>query len=244
MSPYAFTLADVMLLVLLALGLPLRAWLSMRRLRNATEEEAAILRPGLWRRAIVTQWLVSVAVLWQWLVQHRPFETLSLTASFGWGAGGVVLGLALMAIGLQPQRRQLAGAPEAVERLRSRLEGVQKLMPASRAEWPRFVALALTAGICEELLFRGFVMWALAQALPDYWQAALAQGVLFGLAHAYQGPRGVFLTTMVGLFLAGVVWITGSLWPAMLVHALIDLNAGDLAIRIAELPATRRAKPA
>jgi membrane protease YdiL (CAAX protease family) len=216
----------------------------MRRLRAATEEEAEILRPALWRRAIGTQWLLSGGILWQWLAQHRPFESLSLNFRFGWGAGGIVLGLALMAIAIQPQRRQLAAAPEAVERLRSRLAGVQKLLPSSREEWPLFAALACTAGICEELLFRGFVMWALAQVLPAYWQAAVAQGVLFGLAHAYQGARGVFLTCMVGLFLAGVVWLTGSLWPAMLVHALIDLNSGDLAIRIAELPATRRAKPA
>jgi len=244
MSPYAFTTADVLLLVLLALGLPLRAWFAMRRLRNATEEEAEILRPGLWTRAIGTQWLISVAVLWQWLAQHRPLEALSLTPRFGWGAGGVLLGLALMAVAMQPQRHQLAATPETVERLRSRLAGVHRLMPASRAEWPRFMALAFTAGICEELLFRGFVMWALAQALPEYWQAAVAQGVLFGLAHAYQGPRGVLLTTVVGLFLAGVVWISGSLWPAMLVHALLDLNAGDLAIRIAELPESRPGKPA
>ena len=244
MSPYAFTPIDVALLVLLALGLPVRAWYAMRRLRAATLEEAASLRPALWTRAIVTQWLISAAVLWQWLMQRRPFESLSLNAHVGWGAGGVVLGVALMAIAMQPQRRQLAAAPEAVARLRSRLEGVQKLMPGSRAEWPRFVALAITAGICEELLFRGFVLWALAQALPEYWHAAVAQGVLFGLAHAYQGPRGVFLTTMVGLFLAGVVWLTGSLWPAMVVHALIDLNSGDIAIRIAELPDTRKGRPA
>ena len=243
MSPYAFTPADVMLLVLLALGLPLRAWLSMRRLRAATEEEAAILRPGLWKRAIITQWTLTAGILWQWLAQHRPFEALSLNAHIGWGAGGVVLGLALMAIAMQPQRRQLGAAPEAVERLRSRLEGVRKLMPSSREEWPHFTALAFTAGICEELLFRGFVMWALAQSLPQYWQAAVAQSLLFGLAHAYQGPRGVFLTFVVGAFLTGVVWITGSLWPAMLVHALIDLNSGDLAIRIAELPETRAGKP-
>jgi membrane protease YdiL (CAAX protease family) len=244
MSPYAFTPADVMLLVLLALGLPLRAWLAMRRLRAASEEEAAILRPALWTRAIITQWTLTGGVLWQWLAQHRPFEALSLNARFGWGAGGILLGLALMAIAMQPQRSQLAAAPAVVERLRSRLEGVKKLLPATREEWPRFVALAFTAGICEELLFRGFILWALAQALPEYWQAALAQAVLFGLAHAYQGPRGVFLTFMVGAFLTGVVWITGSLWPAMLAHALLDLNAGDLAIRIAALPATRAARPA
>lgn len=239
MTANALTATDLLLLVLLALGLPLRSWLSMKRLREADAGEAARLRPRLWLRAIATQWLVATAVVLQWIVLRRPFESLSLTATFGWGAGGVLLGLALMAMMLQPQRTQLAASPEAVERLRARLAPVQRLLPASRAEWPRFVPLALTAGICEELLFRGFLLWVFAQVLPEYWQAALAQAALFGLAHAYQGARGVFTTFAVGVFLTGVVWVSGALWPAMLVHALLDLNSGDIAVRIAALPERR-----
>jgi len=234
--------ADLLLLVLLALGLPVRAWLSMRQLRAATPEEAMRLRPRLWLRAIATQWLLTAAVVLEWIFQHRPFASLWLVPTFGWGAGGVLLGLALTAIVMQPQRRGLAASPDVVARLRSRLAGVQRLMPASRAEWPGFVPLAITAGLCEEVLFRGFVLWALAHVLPVWWMAALAQALLFGLAHAYQGPRGVFATFVVGAFLTGIVWISGSLWPAMLAHALLDLNAGDLAIRVAELPAPAEAR--
>lgn len=244
MTPTPLTVTDGLLLVLLALGLPLRAWLAMRRLRATTPEEAARLRPRLWWRAVATQWLLASAVILQWVVQRRPLESLSLNARFDWGAGGVLLGVALVAILQQPQRRNLAATPELAGRIRARLATVQRLMPSSRAEWPAFVPLALTAGICEELLFRGFVQWALAQALPGAWLAALAQALLFGLAHAYQGARGVFLTFAVGVFLTGVVWVSGSLWPAMLVHALLDLNAGDFAIRVAALPETRAAGPA
>lgn len=244
MTTPAFAPADLVLLVLLVLGLPLRSWFSMQRLRAAAPGELATLRPRLWQRAIATQWLVASAVVLQWVVQHRPLESLSLNARFGWGAGGVLLGVALMALLQQPQRRSLAATPEVVARIRARLAGVSRLLPGSRAEWLRFVPLALTAGVCEELLFRGFLTWVFAQVLPQYWQAALAQSLVFGLAHAYQGPRGVFLTFMVGTFLSGVVWVTGSLWPAMLVHALLDLNAGDLAVRIAELPETRSAPAA
>lgn len=239
MTPYEITPADVLLLVLLALGLPLRSWHAMRRLRAAGDDEAARLRPFFWRRAILTQWLLAAGVVLQWIVQRRPFATLSLVPAMSWGAGGVLLGLGLMALVLQPQRRSLGAAPEVVARLRDRLAPLHRLLPATRAEWRGFVPLALTAGICEELLFRGFVMWAFAQVLPAYWMAAVAQALLFGLAHSYQGPRGVYMTTMVGAFLAGVVWVSGSLWPAMLVHALLDLNSGDIAVRVAGLPETR-----
>lgn len=244
MTAPALDPVDVLLLALLALGLPLRAWLAMRRLRAGSPEEARRLRPRLWWRAIVTQWLLTAGVLLQWVVTRRPFGSLSLSAAFGWGAGGVLLGVALVAIVFQAQRRALAASPEVVERLAVRLAPVRRLLPSERAEWPGFVVLAVTAGICEELLFRGFLLWVFAQVLPEWWQAALAQAALFGLAHAYQGARGVFLTFAVGVFLTGIVWISGALWPAMLVHALMDLNAGDFAVRVSELTRPREARPA
>lgn len=234
-----FTTADVVLLAVIALALPLRAWLAMRWLRAAAPEDVPALRPKLWARAVLTQWLIVAALVAHWLIERRSFESLSLNLHVSWGAGGIVLGLALMALVQQPQRRNLAATPDVVARIRSRLAGIERLLPSTRGEWPRFVPLALTAGVCEEILFRGFVTWAFAQVLPQFWQAALLQAALFGLAHVYQGPRGVFLTGMVGAFMAGVTWISGSLWPAMLAHALLDLNAGDLAIRVAALPPAR-----
>ena len=244
MTTPAFAPADLVLLVLLVVGLPLRSWFSMQRLRAAAPGEIATLRPRLWLRAIVTQWLIASAVVLQWIVQRRPLESLSLNARFEWGAAGVLLGVVLIAILQHSQRRDLATTPDVVARVRARLAGVARLLPESRGEWWKFVPLALTAGICEELLFRGFLTWLLAQVLPEFWQAALVQSLAFGLAHAYQGPRGVFLTFMVGAFLTGVVWITGSLWPAMLVHALLDLNAGDFAVRLAAIPVARSAPAA
>lgn len=242
MTAHAPNPIDGLLLVLLALGLPLRAWLAMRRLRSASDEEAARLRPRLWLRAITTQWLLTAAVILQWVVQRRSFGSLSLVPVLGWGAGGVLLGVVVMAFMLHAQRRGLASTPEVVERLSARLAPVKRLMPSSRAEWPGFVALAITAGVCEELLFRGFLLWLFSQFLPLWWMAALAQAALFGIAHAYQGPRGVFLTFAVGVFLTGVMWISGSIWPAMLLHALLDLNSGDFAVRVAELSRAREAR--
>jgi len=85
-------------------------------------------------------------------------------------------------------------------------------------------------------LFRGFVTWVLAHFVAPFVLVAIAQAALFGLAHAYQGPRNVLLTGTVGLVMSGLVWVSGGLWAAMLVHALMDLNAGDLAVRVAALP--------
>ena len=79
----------------------------------------------------------------------------------------------------------------------------------------------------QELQFRGLLMGALGRAAPP-WAANLGQAAFFGLAHIavqYQGPAGAFVPVTIGL---GLVfgWITqktGSLWPAILIHAIADI---------------------
>ena len=87
------------------------------------------------------------------------------------------------------------------------------------------MALSVTAGVCEELLFRGLLIGMLAPWLG--WWGAAALGVpLFGVLHAYQGRAGMVRTAIVGAALTGVVAATGSLLPAMALHALIDVGSG------------------
>ncbi len=226
---------DILLLALILIGLPVRAWVAMRALRGSPEAELPALRRRLWTRAILSQWLLVAGVLALWVWQRRWWTALNVVARIGPMEIGMLIGLAFLAILMHRQRNELDRQPEVVAKLRSRLMPVEGLMPDSRAEWPHFAALAITAGVCEELLFRGFVTWALAHVLPSYVVAAFVQAALFGLAHAYQGLRGVWTTAMVGVFLTVVVYLTGTLWVAMLIHALMDLNAGDLAIRVKAL---------
>jgi membrane protease YdiL (CAAX protease family) len=87
--------------------------------------------------------------------------------------------------------------------------------------------VSLTAGFCEELLYRGFLTWLVASyvGLPA---AIGVVAVAFGLVHASLGQRGMINATLVGLALSLVVVITGWLVPAMIVHTLLDLGAGDV----------------
>jgi len=227
---------DWALFVLVVVGLALRAWFGMRALRRLAPERLEVMRPRLWLRAIASQWALVALLVSLWLARHRSFVGLGLAPRPSWGLGGIALGVAMAWLLLRSQLSQLGSRPETVEKLRRRLAPVKALMPSTRAQWPGFVALCVTAGVCEELLFRGFVTWLLAHLVGSFALVALAQAALFGLAHGYQGWRGVLLTGMVGAFMAALVWVSGSLWGAMLVHALMDLHAGQLALRAAELP--------
>jgi membrane protease YdiL (CAAX protease family) len=107
------------------------------------------------------------------------------------------------------------------------MERLEPMLPHTRAELALFLKLALTAGVCEELLFRGYMIWYLSHWLPIYPAAGLAS-LLFGIGHIYQGWRGVLTTGMVGAFLAAVFLLTGSLFAGMAIHALMDAHSGQL----------------
>jgi membrane protease YdiL (CAAX protease family) len=110
--------------------------------------------------------------------------------------------------------------------LRRQARGFIELLPRSRQERLTFGALAITAGVCEEVVFRGFgiayVRWLWPAASQPF--IIVVTAAAFGFAHLYQGIRGVVLTGLVGAYLAWLTLSTGSLLPAIVVHALIDLR--------------------
>ncbi|MBV8170376.1 MAG: CPBP family intramembrane metalloprotease, partial [Candidatus Eremiobacteraeota bacterium] len=70
-----------------------------------------------------------------------------------------------------------------------------------------------------------------AKLAHSVWVGVIVSTVAFGLAHAYQGRRGVIGTTIFGLFFAGIMVLGSSLWPCMAGHVLQDLVGGALVYR-------------
>ena len=88
--------------------------------------------------------------------------------------------------------------------------------------------MSITAGIAEELVWRGFFIWYLSQFMP-VWAAAVVSTVGFGVAHAYQGWQNVPKILLVGAVFALLFLMSGSLWLPMLFHAVVDISQGRLA---------------
>jgi uncharacterized protein len=114
------------------------------------------------------------------------------------------------------------------------------LLPRTRRERRLFTVVGVTAGVCEEWLYRGFflaVVSALTGGLPEPLLVLIAAAA-FGLAHVYQGLVGVLTTAVLGGVLAGLYLQTGSLLLPVVLHAAIDLRF--LLVPAAALPATGR----
>jgi membrane protease YdiL (CAAX protease family) len=110
--------------------------------------------------------------------------------------------------------------------LRQLVKMAGAMLPLSTRERWWFVALSFGAGISEEMLTRGFVIFYLWQHLPgqDVTWMAWGSGLVFGVCHLYQGWRHVIFYTILGAGLAWFYMITGSLVGPMIVHAAMDLR--------------------
>ena len=102
------------------------------------------------------------------------------------------------------------------------------VLPRTRLEKLIFVFVAFTAGITEEIIFRGFLIAALAVVMPNLWLAAIASSVAFGMLHAYQGRVGIGRTALTGFVLAVPFVMTSSIMPGIVAHTMIDLVGGLL----------------
>ena len=188
-----------------------------------------------YRYLLVGEWLPTLFLVLYWGIHGRPWRALYLTGAsplrFWLGLAYVALLIAIILV----QRRAFFAKPERIERLRKALAFGEPLLPHTPQERSLFLPVSVTAGICEEIFFRGFLTWYLT-AWMGLIPAILIAAILFGAGHVYLGPLQVPKTAFIGLLFAFVVWLSGSLWPAMLLHAFIDWNSGELGYRVLTQP--------
>jgi membrane protease YdiL (CAAX protease family) len=100
------------------------------------------------------------------------------------------------------------------------------LLPVTVLEKAWFAALSLTAGITEELIFRGFLLTALITATGSVPLGVLLSAGVFGVLHGYQGAWGAARPAVLGVLFGISAVATGSVLPAMAAHAAVDLVSG------------------
>lgn len=183
-------------------------------------------RRFIYLSSAASQWALAALVYWRARVHGYSFPMLGLIAKPAPVLSLIGVGIAVYLIAIQVFviRRALKAAPQLVQKSRT-MQIMRRLMPERRAEIPAFFFLALTAGICEEFMYRGFVYSHIA-SFTSAGIALLVSSVLFGVAHLYQGRQGVIGTFIIGFVLgAGRLW-TQSIVPGAIAHFLFDLSAG------------------
>ena len=219
-------LLDLLFAVVVFVGGPLLdyflLWPSLLRRVTAGESGARIRFYGI---TLVGEWLPTLFVIARWKMLARPWSALWLLPPHGGRlVASAVAALAVAVLFLSQIRALSRLSPAKRSALRSRVGQVTALIPHTSREHRWFMLVSLTAGICEELLYRRFLVWLL-QAWIGFGWAAVVSVVAFGAGHAYQGKE-VVRPTVVGAALQGLAIITWSILPGIVVHALLDAMSG------------------
>lgn len=134
---------------------------------------------------------------------------------------GLTVGIAVPIVLLKIRPRSAAATPVAKQ-----LTGLQWFLPITPGQRNLWVLLSITAGVCEEVLFRGFSLHYLL-ALPvnmPLLAAILIASFVFSLSHLYQGVAGVIGTAFLSVLLALLFVLTGNLATPIAIHTLVDLR--------------------
>jgi len=110
----------------------------------------------------------------------------------------------------------------------SSARSVDSLLPQSLLEILIWIATSMTAGICEEMVFRGYVQRQFHALTGSVVMAVLAQGLGFGLFHSYQGWKNVIVICVLGVLFGILAAWRRNLRTNIIVHAWADVWSGWL----------------
>jgi hypothetical protein len=102
------------------------------------------------------------------------------------------------------------------------------LVPGSRLEVIVWVAVSLTAGFCEEILFRGYLQQQFTAISHSTLIGVLLSAAIFGISHGYEGLPRMLLIGIFGFLFGLLAWWRKSLRPGMIAHAWHDALSGTI----------------
>ena len=214
-----------LILSLLIVVFPLWGRRDFRILLRRTSEGDPDARVDFYKDVLKFHWPLTISFLAWWLLSGNSLESMGLTSvaeRWSWAAIGVaVIVILAQVINLVIVSRNV----DKLTKLRKQIGELSVLAPRTPREDRLFDMVSITAGVCEEILYRGLLLATLVP-LVGTWSAVAISSLIFGLGHAYQGVAGIAKAGSVGLVLAVFTVFSGSLYIAIIIHAVIDMTSG------------------
>lgn len=106
---------------------------------------------------------------------------------------------------------------------------ILQMLPRTRTEMILWCLMSLTAGFCEELIFRGYFQRQFTALTQSVVGGIVLQGIAFGAAHGYQGWKLMLSIAIFGTTFGLLARWRGSLRPGMIAHFVQDAMGGLVA---------------
>ena len=195
---------------LVVLALSLNAYFGLLR-ASTLRNETNVHRPAIYGRTMIVEWLLLALVLTGVWLHRSPLSTVlgdrwrsARQALKDVGIAIAFLCVSVLVVSILGPHSHSAGTDPSV----------RFLMPQTANEKCLWVLLALSAGICEEAIYRGYLQRQFSAIARNIPVGIFLSAALFGVSHAYQGPRPALLIAFGGLMAGTLAWWRRSIRPS------------------------------
>ena len=224
-------LFDHLLTLLIMVAVPWSAMVQLPVILRQIEQGNITSRGRIYLTVATQQTVFGIVLLVYWFLSGREYGALGLRLELEENFPAALASAITLATLLVGGNAVLLGRVGGREWLRRRSGHIIAFLPHTVEERNRFIVLSASAGTWEEIFFRGFLLWYLGFYL-GMWPAVALSSLVFALAHLYQGWVNAGLIAILGVVFASLYVWTGSLWLAMFLHVVIDVNAAFVGFRL------------
>jgi uncharacterized protein len=151
----------------------------------------------------------------KWNTVEAFFLDVAIAAGF-WFGSMIVLAALRYVMGILPKAQDLSEVKRTLG----------FLLPQTTDELLLWMVVSLTAGICEEIIFRGYLQQQSRLITDSAWLGIVVSGIVFGAGHGYQGLRMMIVIAVYGMMFGLLAHFRRSLRPGMMAHAWQDALTG------------------
>ena len=159
----------------------------------------------------------------RWSTPEDALMDVAVAIGFWMVAAFLVIAPLKIAIGLSSLQ-----AAQAARQIKEARDTFGFLIPSGPAENVAFLLLTISAGFCEEVIYRGYFQRQFAAIAHSVFAGVALQAILFGASHGYQGVRYMMVIAALGGLFGGLARWRKSLRPGMIAHTGQDLLSGVL----------------
>lgn len=175
-----------------------------------------------YRQLIIIFWVLTIFIIANLFLDDKLklnfFPTINTI-------GIIIFALTLVVVGLLiVQSRLTIENPNDVKD--QMIDGYHYL-PKTKQELNWFYSLSLSAGICEEIIFRWFVFSFLLNE-TNLLSAFILTNIIFAVTHMGTGKRNILTTFILGLLFTTIYYFTNNIWLPIILHCAIDLYTGKI----------------
>jgi uncharacterized protein len=208
---------------------PLLSYWDFKKRLKDVENGKAYNRIKEYSYTMAIMWSICALTFITWQVQGYELSALGLVYKMNLASWIIVgIGSFLTVIFMIESKKMRGASKEQTSETYEHFGDLIQILPHTKHELKLFYGTSITAGVVEEIMYFGFLLWYMSQLMP-FWGAVVFSVLFFGFAHIYQGMQNVIKVTAISAVLMTVYLLTDSLLLPIILHALFDMSQGKLA---------------